>query len=104
MAVKSARLQTNLVGRKVHLLTDAEAQEDARQQGNLDESEIDVVTAERWYPIIGKHRKQFGDQVGEIVTVYLRAEKGHDEHLIYTIAFGGVLVELQPVLWRLEPQ
>jgi hypothetical protein len=98
--MKSARLQTNLVGRKVHLLTDEEARNEAMKQTSPLEPEIlKNLTAEQWYTALKQHRQRFGDQSGEIVAVHL-AEK---DHLVYTISFGGELVELQSVLWRLDP-
>jgi hypothetical protein len=95
--MKSARLQTNLVGRKVHLLTDEEAREEARKQTPpLEPAILEALTAESWYPSMKQYRQRFGDQVGEIVAVHIT-----DNRLVYTIAFGGELVELMPDLWRL---
>jgi hypothetical protein len=99
MKSANAKLQTNLVGRKVHLLTDEDVREEAgRQVPPLDSETLKNLTAERWYPAVKKHRQRFGDQIGEIVAVHL-SDKGH---LVYTIVFGGELVELMPELWRLH--
>jgi hypothetical protein len=96
--MKSAKLQTNLVGRKVHLITDEEAKEEARkQQTPLEPEFLETLTAEQWYPALKEHRQRIGDQVGEIVAVYV-----DEGRLVYTIAFGGQLVELMPQLWRLD--
>jgi hypothetical protein len=100
--VKSARLQTNLVGRKIHLLTDEEARDEARKQTPptpLKPEELEAITAESWYPALKGHRQRFGDQSGEIVAVHL-ADR---DRLVYTISFGGQLVELNQELWRLDP-
>jgi hypothetical protein len=94
----SAKLRTNLVGRKVHLLTDEEVRDAARKQETpLEPDVIQVLTAELWFPALKEHYKRFGSAVGEIVTVHLA-----DHRLVYTIAFGGELVELHPQLWRLH--
>lgn len=99
MKSANAKLQTNLVGRKVHLITDEEVREEARKQTRpLDPEIMKNLTAESWYPAMKQHRQRFGDQIGEIVTVHL-ADK---DQLVYTIAFGGQLVQLMPELWRLH--
>ena len=99
MKSDSAKLQTNLVGRKVHLLTDEEAREEARKQPiPLDQALLESITAERWYPAMARHRQRFGDQVGEIVAVHLAI----GGYLVYTIAFSGQLVDLMSQLWRLH--
>jgi hypothetical protein len=96
----SAKLQTNLVGRKVHLLTDEEARHEAlKQMPPLDSEVLKMVTAETWFPAMKQYHQRFGDQTGEIVAVYV-ADK---DRLVYTIAFGGQMVELMPELWRLDP-
>lgn len=97
--MKTARLQTNLVGRRIHLLTDEEARiEAAKQERKMEDEVMAVLTAELMYPALKDHKRRFGDQSGEIVAVRIQ-----DDHLIYTINFGGELVELHPALWRLDP-
>lgn len=94
----STKLQTNLVGRKVHLLTDEEARDEAKkQQPPLEPAILNGITAESWYPAMQQHRQRFGDQVGEIVAVHV-----NEGRLVYTIVFGGQMVELMPQLWRLH--
>lgn len=98
--MKSVRLQTNLVGRKIHLITDEEVREEARKQTPPLEPEIlKNLTAESWYPALKQHRQWFGDQTGEIVAVRI----GEGDRLVYTISFGGELAEIMPQLWRLDP-
>jgi|SRR6516162_7098620 hypothetical protein len=101
--MKTAKLQTNLVGRKIHLLTDNEARiEASRQDKALNKDVLATITAEMMYPALKQPRKQFGDQMGEIVAV--RAVGiGDRDYLVYTISFGGEIVELHPALWRLDP-
>jgi len=99
--VKSTKLQTNLVGKKIHLLTDEEAREEASKQVPPLEPEImATLTADKWYPALKDHRRRFGDQEGEIVAVHVAA----NDYLVYTISFGGQLVELIPNLWRLNQE
>jgi hypothetical protein len=102
----SARLQTNLVGRKVHLLTDEECREDARRQYESNPSsiinpdEIATITVKRWWPALAdaKYRSAHGT-TGEIVAVHLNK----DHALEYTIAFGSELFCLPSMWWRLGP-
>lgn len=101
--MKGAKLQTNLVGRRIHLLTDQEARIEISKQEKPPEKEVlDVLTAEMLYPALKAHKKRFEDQSGEIVAVRSQ-QSGDKSHLIYTISFGGELVELHSALWRLDP-
>jgi hypothetical protein len=96
----SAKLQTNLLGRQIHLLTDQEARIEAgRQEHKFEPEVLEKITAEMMYPALKQHRQRFGDQSGEIVAVRI----GDAGNLIYTISFGGELVELHSALWRLNP-
>jgi hypothetical protein len=96
----SSKLQTNLVGRKVHLLTDEEARQEAsKQEKKLEPEVLEKITAELMYPGIKQHQRYFGDQTGEIVAVRVVM----NDSLVYTISFGGELVEIPPQLWRLDP-
>ena len=98
--MKSAKLQTNLLGRKIHFLTDQEAKiEVSRQDPKMEKELLDTLTAESVYPVLKYYRKRFGDQSGEIVVVRVSKE----DYLVYTVSFGGELVELHPHVWRLDP-
>lgn len=92
----TARLVTSLLGKKVHLITDAEAREEAARQG-LDDRQVQDITAENWMPAIKKYKELKG-LIGEIVAIHQETKAG----LVYTIRFGNQLYQLSDVLWRLE--
>jgi hypothetical protein len=99
MKGERSNLQTNLVGRTVHLLTDEEARDEAsKQESRLEPAILETVTAETWRRDIVQYKHKFGDQIGEIVAVHVADQN----RLIYTISFGGQIAEISPELWRLD--
>lgn len=93
---KKPGLETNLVGRTMHLVTDEEAKEEARQQGHL-QAVIDTTTAENWWPVIKDYRAIRGIHA-PIVAVHLR-----DGSLAIILEVHGRLVEANTYIWRLDP-
>jgi hypothetical protein len=94
--MKSTRLATDLVGARVHLVTDEEARIEAKRQG-IEEPLLSAITAEKWLPVLKDMTARHGSH-GTIRQVHVE-----DGRSVYTIAFpSGELVELSPMLWRLD--